>query len=319
MSTGSGPMRTRVDFSPGVEKPGPTLSEEDIETLFLIRDFERTLLDLFAKGLVNGTTHTCLGQEYIPVALSTLFRKSDFIFSNHRGHGHYLARFRDPEGLLLEILGREGAVCKGVGGSQHIFRDGFLSTGVLGQSVAAAAGMAWSLKRRCNGNIAIVYMGDGGLGEGAVYEALNMASLWKLPLLICVENNGVAQSSEAKNYRAGTIGDRALAFGVRAVTVAGCDLATIRARVGPEIDGMRVDPRPLLVELVTQRLAAHSKGDDDRDPELLERLWDRDWEKPMRAAYPEQCERIAARVRTQMEALVESAMKKPPAEWSDAD
>ena len=296
----------------------PEAVEDDIEALFLIRSFERLLLDLFSRGVLNGTTHTCLGQEYIPVALSPLFETPDFIFSNHRGHGHYLARFRDAEGLLLEIMGREGGVCNGVGGSQHLFRDGFLSTGVLGESVPAAAGMAWSLKRRGSRGIAVAYVGDGSWGEGSIYETLNIASLWQLPLLIVVENNAVAQSSHAERYRAGAIGDRARAFGVRAVWVEGCDLAEIRGLVGPEIAAIRERPRPLVIEFATQRLGPHSKGDDPRSPELVAELWRRDWEAPLRERHPALCERAAARVGARLEELRAAALQKPLSEWTDA-
>ena len=114
----------------------------DLSSLLMIRHFEQAVLDLFARGLLNGTTHTCLGQEYVPVALGPLLAPDDFVFSNHRGHGHYLARFDDPAGLLAEMTGREGAVCSGVGGSQHIFRGTYLSTGVQGESLPVAVGTA---------------------------------------------------------------------------------------------------------------------------------------------------------------------------------
>src|SRR6185437_13571078 len=117
--------------SAGVAAPTAGLSPPsaaDLDRLLMIRHFEQALLELFSQGRLNGTTHTCLGQEYIPVALYPLLDEGDFVFSNHRGHGHYLARFDDPAGLLAEIMGREGAVCNGVGGSQHIFRDRYLST-----------------------------------------------------------------------------------------------------------------------------------------------------------------------------------------------
>lgn len=296
----------------------PETTEADIEALFLIRGFERLLLDLFSRGVLNGTTHTCLGQEYIPVALSPLFEAPDFIFSNHRGHGHYLARFGDVEGLLLEIMGRVGGVCNGVGGSQHLFRDGFLSTGVLGESVPAAAGMAWSLKRRGGRGIAVAYTGDGGWGEGSVYETLNMASLWGLPLLMVVENNAMAQSSHAERYRAGTIQDRAHAFGIRTLQITGCDLAEIRNLVGPEIAAMRERPRPLVIEFATQRLGPHSKGDDPRSPELVAKLWRRDWEAPLRQRHPALCERVTARVSERLEALRATALQQPLSEWTDA-
>lgn len=293
--------------------------EADIETLFLIRGFERLVLDLFSQGVLNGTTHTCLGQEYIPVALSALFEDADFIFSNHRGHGHYLARFGDAEGLLLEIMGREGGVCNGVGGSQHLFRKGFLSTGVLGESVPAAAGVAWSLKQRGNRGIAIAYTGDGSWGEGSIYETLNIASLWQLPLLIVVENNAVAQSSHAERYRVGTIGDRARAFGVRALTIDSCDLDVIRDRLAPEIATLRAWlPHPLVVEFVTRRLGPHSKGDDPRSPQLIAELWDHDWEAPLRQRHPALCERVAARVDARLKTLRTAALQKPLSEWIDA-
>ena len=123
------------------------LPDDELELLLLIRHFELELLDLYGRGELNGTTHTCLGQEYVPVAVSGLLRDGDFVLSNHRGHGHYLARYRDPHGLLAEIMGRDGAICEGVGGSQHIRRDGYLSTGIQGESLPVAAGIALHLKR----------------------------------------------------------------------------------------------------------------------------------------------------------------------------
>ena len=139
-------------------------SVADLEMLLLIRHFEEALLRLFEAGKLNGTTHTCIGQEVIPVALMPLLRDEDFVFSNHRGHGHYLARFRDPAGLMAEIMGREGAVCFGVGGSQHINRGRYYSTGVQGESMPVAVGAALHLKREGNGGLAMVFIGDGTWG-----------------------------------------------------------------------------------------------------------------------------------------------------------
>src|SRR5262245_52932230 len=121
------------------------LCDEDLDLAVLIRRFEEGLLRLFSSGALSGTTHTCLGQEYVPVALAPLLA-DDFVFSNHRGHGHYLAHCGDPEGLLAELMGREGAVCHGVGGSQHLRRERFLSTGVQGESLPAAVGVALHYK-----------------------------------------------------------------------------------------------------------------------------------------------------------------------------
>jgi acetoin:2,6-dichlorophenolindophenol oxidoreductase subunit alpha len=251
-------------------------TDADLESLLEIRHFELALLDLYARGELNGTTHTCLGQEYVPVAVSALLRADDHVFSNHRGHGHYLARFRDPVGLLAEIMGREGAICAGVGGSQHIRRAGYLSTGVQGESLPVAAGVALHLKHTAPGALACVYIGDGTWGEGAVYEALNLASLWQLPLLVIVENNGIAQSTPTATAMAGTIAGRARAFGIRHTGIDATDPVEIRTALSPLVDLVR-DGFPLIAEFATNRLGPHSKGDDTRDAEALRRAADTDW------------------------------------------
>ena len=123
--------------------------ENDISTireLLKIRIFEKKLLELFNDGKINGTTHTCIGQEEVALSVVKNINDDDFIFSNHRGHGHYLARFDDMEGLFCEIIGKVGAVCNGVGGSQHIKRDNYFSTGIQGESVPVATGVAYDLK-----------------------------------------------------------------------------------------------------------------------------------------------------------------------------
>ena len=160
--------------------------QQDLQRLLLIRHFENLLLNLFDAGKLNGTTHTCLGQEYIPVALAPLLQAADYVFSNHRGHGHYLSHFDDPAGLLAEIMGKQGAVCHGVGGSQHIKRGRYLSTGVQGESLPVANGVAIAVKREGLGGVALTYIGDGTWGQGAVYEALNLAKLWSLPVVVLV-------------------------------------------------------------------------------------------------------------------------------------
>nr|WP_062340698.1 thiamine pyrophosphate-dependent dehydrogenase E1 component subunit alpha [Herbidospora sakaeratensis] len=246
----------------------------DLDRLLLIRHFERALLDLFAKGELNGTTHTCLGQEIVPVAVAPLLGPRDHVFSNHRGHGHYLARFDDPAGLLAEIMGREGAVCDGVGGSQHILREGYLSTGVQGESLPVAAGAALHL--RGSGALACAYIGDGTWGEGAVYEALNLAALWSLPLLVVVEHNGIAQTTPTAMAMSGNIGMRCAAFGVRHVALPAGDIASIRAVLTPLVASVR-DGSPLVVEFSVNRLGPHSKGDDTRSG--VSDLWD--WYREM--------------------------------------
>jgi pyruvate dehydrogenase E1 component alpha subunit len=276
--------------APTVEPGRSRLSEPtagDFRLLLLIRNFERKILDLFEQGLLNGTTHTCLGQEHVPVALRTLIGPRDFVFSNHRGHGHYLARYDDPVGLLSEIMGRQGAVCHGVGGSQHIRRDRFLSTGVQGQSLPVAAGTALHLKRSEPGRLACAYIGDGTWGEGAVYEALNLAALWRLPLVVVVEHNGIAQSTPTRAQMAGDIAGRARAFGITHYRTASADLAEIRAELTPHFETVRRDCQPLVAEIAVHRAGPHSKGDDTRPEEAKKRAREGDWYQRYAAEFPE--------------------------------
>jgi acetoin:2,6-dichlorophenolindophenol oxidoreductase subunit alpha len=291
------------------------LDDDDLALLLLIRHVERTLLRLFGEGALNGTTHTCLGQEYVPVALRPLLRETDWVFSNHRGHGHYLSRFRDPHGLLAEIMGRAGAVCSGVGGSQHILRGRYLSTGVQGESLPVAAGAAIRLKRHEPGALALAYVGDGTWGEGAVYEALNLAALWRLPLLVVVEHNGIAQSTPTAAQLAGTIAGRAAAFGIRHTLVEGSDVAAIRAQLAPLVRAVRTDCRPLVVEFRTTRVGPHSKGDDTRDQDSRARAAAADWYPRYAACHPDQFGPLDERVGRYVDEVAAEVATRPVASW----
>jgi pyruvate dehydrogenase E1 component alpha subunit len=261
--------------------------------------------------MLNGTTHTCLGQEHVPVALRGLLGPDDHVFSNHRGHGHYLARFEDPEGLLAEIMGRRGAVCGGVGGSQHIRRDRFLSTGVQGESLPVACGVALRLKRAEPGALACVHIGDGTFGEGSVYEAFNLAALWSLPLLVVVENNGIAQTTPLAANMAGDIAGRAAAFGVDHVRLETVDLAGIRRLLAPRVAAVR-EGRPLVAEFVVHRLGPHSKGDDTRPAEAVERARAADWYPRYAAAYPERFAALAVAARARIDAVAADVAGREP-------
>jgi pyruvate dehydrogenase E1 component alpha subunit len=298
-----------------VSAPRRRLSEihgEDLERLLLIRHFELALLRLFERGALNGTTHTCLGQEYVPVALRTLLRDDDFVFSNHRGHGHFLARYAEPYGLLAEIMGREGAVCGGVGGSQHIYHRRFLSTGVQGESLPVAVGVALRLKRTAPGALACAYIGDGTWGEGAVYEALNMAQLWRVPLLVVVEHNGIAQSTPTSAQMAGTIAARAAAFGVRHHRVDSIDVNVVRRELGPLVAAVREDGEPLVAEFATHRVGPHSKGDDARPAADRLRAERGDWHAAYAAAFPERFADADARQRDRVDRVVADVTARPP-------
>ena len=201
-----------------------------------------------------------------------LLRDADFVFSNHRGHGHYLARFDDPEGLLAEIMGREGAVCHGVGGSQHIRRSRYFSTGVQGKACPWRCGAALQLKREGQAALAMPFIGDGTWGQGAVYEALNMAALWRVPLAVVVENNHIAQSTPRTLNLAGTIEGRVRAFGIEYLRCTGHDVEALGQRISTALARVRDSSNPLVIEFETERLGSHSKGDDTRDAAHVEDL-----------------------------------------------
>lgn len=238
-------------------------------SLCKIRRFETLLLDLFSQGLVGGTTHTCLGQEADAVALSEHLREDDWLLAGHRCHGHYLARFDDPRGLLAEIAGHDDGICGGLGGSQHLRRGRFLTNGIQGGLVPVAAGLALSERLSGSNSIAAVVIGDGTMGQGVVYEAINMASLWSLPLLVVVEDNGWAQSTPRQRAVAGSILDRARAFGIEGEEITSTDAEALSEAVGRSVARVRSERRPHWLVIGTYRAGPHSKGDDNRTEEEI--------------------------------------------------
>jgi len=241
------------------------------EEMVVIRRVEETLLELFSAGKLVGTTHTCIGQEADAVGVvSALDPERDVVFSNHRCHGHYLAFTGDIEGLLAEVMGRSTGVCGGKGGSQHLCRGGFYSNGVLGSTVPVATGMALAEKRKGTGAAVVAFMGDGTLGEGVVYESFNMASLWGLPIVFVVENNFYAQSTPSRLGVAGSIPDRARAFGIETSAFATTDVGDVRRAAITAVDAVRSSGEPYFLVLETYRFSPHSKGDDFRDPAEIE-------------------------------------------------
>jgi TPP-dependent pyruvate/acetoin dehydrogenase alpha subunit len=238
-----------------------------------IRDFEETLLQLFEEGLLNGTTHACIGQEADCVGVIEHLRPGDHIFSNHRCHGHYLAWSGDARGLLAEIMGKPEGVVGGIGGSQHICAPGFKSNGILGGTVPAAAGIALAMKLSGSDGISVVFIGDGAFGEGVVYETLNMASLWKLPLLVVVENNAWSQSTPlAKNF-AGDMAARFEAFGIPTTRLESTDVLEIDAEGRRQVGLVRETRSPHAFIIDTYRLCHHSKSDDNRPADEIEARW----------------------------------------------
>lgn len=269
--------------------------------MYGIRRFEETLLEMFSQGLLVGTTHTCIGQEANAVGvIAHLDNERDIVVSNHRCHGHFLAFTADRLGLLAEVMGRVDGVSGGRGGSQHLCAPNFYTNGIQGSIVPLTTGMAVAQKRREDGAIATVFIGDGTLGQGAVYECLNIAALWDLPLLIVVEDNHYAQTTPRTLAVAGSVPARAEAFGVAADILDTTDVRAVHAAAGRAVAAVRTTGRPFMLVLETYRLAAHSKGDDTRDPAEIEARRERD---PLRitGALIDPAERAAIEARCEEE------------------
>ena len=237
--------------------------------LYRIRRFEETVLENFPKGVFSGTTHTYLGQEANAVGVLSHLKPEDVVFSNHRCHGHFLAYGGDPQALFAELMGRLGGVCGGRGGSQHLHWRNFYSSGVLGGVAPIAAGVALAEKIKESDAITVAFVGDGTLGEGVLYEALNMASLWSVPILFVLENNRIAQTTPVDLALAGEIAARFEAFGIPARELDSSDVLEIFPAARAAIQAVRAERAPQALILHTCRFGPHSKGDDTRDPQEI--------------------------------------------------
>jgi len=261
-------------------RSGPLRREEPRRLVALmarIRAFELELLRLFSEGKLSGTTHTCVGQEACAAALyAHVDPRSDAVFSNHRCHGHFLAYGGPMRGLLAEIMGKEGGTCQGRGGSQHLCYERFFSQGIQGGSLPIAAGYAFRMKARQTGGLVVAHIGDGTLGEGVVYETLNLAGLLQVPLLIVLEHNGLAQSTDTSRTTAGDVEARFRAFGWATDRRRAGDPVALAKHLGEVLAYVRAG-RPFAQILDTTRLMPHSKGDDHRPADWLRQAWEQDF------------------------------------------
>lgn len=235
------------------------------KALYRIRRFEEIVLENFSKGVFSGTTHTYLGQEANAVGILCQSDPEDIIFSNHRCHGHFLAYGGDMRALFAELLGKSTGVCAGRGGSQHLHCRNFYSNGIQGGIVPIATGMALAEKYKHMNTIVIAFLGDGTLGQGVVYESLNMAALWGAPILYVLENNRIAQTTPIELAIAGDITARFNAFGIQACELDTCDLEKIMLTAGDLLNEVRSKKIPQALILHTYRFGPHSKGDDTRN------------------------------------------------------
>ncbi len=238
----------------------------------LVRRFEETVLDNFSKGAFHGTTHTYIGQEANAAGVLAHLQPEDIVISNHRCHGHFLAYGGDPRALFAEMMGKGTGVCGGRGGSQHLHWRNFYSNGILGGTLPLAVGMALGEKLKGSHAMTVVFLGDGALGEGVVYEALNLAALWQAPLLFVLENNRIAQTTPVELALAGGIAERFEAFGIPTAEVDSSDVLEIWALAGECLAKLRANPGPQAVVIRTCRFGPHSKGDDTRPAQEIERM-----------------------------------------------
>ena len=217
--------------------------DELYKKMYKIRRFEETLLELYSENKLKGTTHTSIGQEAVAVMN---YIEEDYVFSNHRCHGHFIAYSDNIKILLSEIMGKQTGMCKGRGGSQHICYQHFYSNGVQGGGIVPnATGMA--LANKMNGNstsVVVVFLGDGTLGQGVVYESFNLASLFDAPVLYIVEDNGYAMTMRTQDGVSGSITARSEAFGIKTREVTSNDIMVLNQVMNEAFSYVRETGKP---------------------------------------------------------------------------
>lgn len=243
----------------------PEILLQYYERMHRIRFFEQKLADLFSQGLLGGTSHFCIGQEACAVGVLSAAKPDDWVISNHRGHGHLLARGLDPDRVMGELLGKLNGYCGGRGGSQHLcsMDDYFLGTnGITGGGIPIGTGAALALKYRNETKVAIVFFGDGASNQGTFHESLNMASLWKLPVLYVCENNRYGMSTPVEKACAGgSVAARAAAYCIPAASADGLNVCEVAQASAAALEQIRSGHGPFLLELQTYRFCGHSKND----------------------------------------------------------
>ena len=247
------------------------LSDEQILALYrtmqTIRQTEEELARCHQRGLIHGACHTYVGQEAIATGVCAHLTSNDCVFSTHRGHGHALAKGMPPRELMAELFGRATGCSRGRGGSMHLFSPeiGMMGTsGIVGPCILQACGGGYSSKILKNGTVGVAFFGDGAVNNGAFHEGLNMASIWKLPVLFICENNQYA-TEVPFSYSSGIpdVGRRAANYGIPGFEVDGNDVVEVHRVLGEAIDRARQGGGPTLIECKTYRTRAHAEGMGD--------------------------------------------------------
>ncbi len=246
------------------EHPGKERLLEMFGRMLLIRETEEKLGALYRSGAFPGSVHLYIGQEATGVGVCAHLNDSDAITSTHRGHGHYLAKGGDPKAMIAEIYGWGDGICKGMGGSMHVadVSKGILgANGIVGGGIGIAAGAAWAARLDRKGAVAVCFIGDGAANQGTLMEALNIASLWTLPLIIVCENNGWSEFSSTASVTAGEISNRARAFDIPTDVVDGNDVVAVWRAAGAAVARARAGLGPSFIETKTYRLRGHTEAE----------------------------------------------------------
>jgi pyruvate dehydrogenase E1 component alpha subunit len=269
------PMQARV--RPELAVLGHDVLRTALLRMHLIRRFEETAEQSYMRGLVHGTMHLSIGQEASAVGALLPLRRDDYILSTHRGHGHCIAKGADPARMLAEFFGKETGYCRGRGGSMHIadVEGGNLgANGIVAGGLPIAVGVGMSIRMQKQDRVCVVFFGDGAANEGAFHESLNMASIWRLPVVFVCENNQYGMSMDIADAMAvPNVADRAAAYAMPGVTVDGNDLPAVAAAAALAVARARRDEGPTLLECRTYRIRGHSKSDRNlyRTKEEIER------------------------------------------------
>ncbi len=248
------------------------LSPDDLRQVLrrmhLIRRFEESAEEAYMRGLIHGTMHLSIGQEASATGVCVALRDDDYITSTHRGHGHCIGKGAEVGKMFAEFFGKEDGYCRGRGGSMHIAdpsKGNLGANGIVGGGIPIAVGAALSAKRRGTDQVAVSFFGDGANNEGAFHEALNMASVWKLPVIFVCENNGYGMSTSTQRSTAvRDIAERARAYAMPGVTVDGNRFADVAEATFEAVDRARAGGGPTLIESKTYRIRGHSRSDRNR-------------------------------------------------------
>ena len=304
------------------------------EQMVKIREFEEKVNELYTQAIMPGLAHLYIGQEAVAVGVCEALRRDDYITSTHRGHGHCLAKGASMERMFAELLGKEAGYCRGKGGSMHIADQDTGNLGanaIVGGSAGIATGAAFSAKRLGTGQVAVCFFGEGALGQGLLYEVMNLAQLWKLPVIYICEDNLYNEYTHYTETTAGDLLARAKAFGITAEEVDGQDVRAVYTTVQRLAERVRRGEGPAFLLCHTYRYRGHHVGDVNRTyyrPKEEEQEWMalRDPLKKLadflidqKLADQNVLDRIQADVKAQVEAAAQFAIGAPYPDVSQVD